>query len=57
MKKTTFSRTLICLNDIQQIDVPTKEEKAVLKNNGLGENVVTFDLEGRAEHVNEQILG
>ena len=56
-KKTTFTRILVCLNDSNQEVVPSKEEKAVLKNNGLGEKVVSFENDGDSSHVNEQILG
>ncbi|XP_041453549.1 uncharacterized protein LOC121406605 [Lytechinus variegatus] len=55
-KPSTFRRILVCLSDANQEVAPSKEERAILKSNGLGEMVVIFESEADSAHVDERIL-
>ncbi|XP_030853858.1 uncharacterized protein LOC115929288 [Strongylocentrotus purpuratus] len=55
-KTSTFGRIVLCLPGCNSEHVPTKEEKAILKNNGLGEVLISFETGGDSAHVQDQIL-
>lgn len=50
--KETWTHTFVCLSDIKDFDVPSREKKRRLKDGGLGEKKVIFnDKNGSFQHV------
>ena len=55
-KKSTWTRSFICLARVQQETLPTTNERITLTMAGLGEQKITFNKEGRASHVHAKIV-
>ena len=49
----TFQRTMVCLADKDQLNVPTSAEKITLRNNSLGEKKVNIPALASADRVKE----
>ena len=51
-----FTRSIVCLPGCNSEFVPTNDERAILKSNGIGEAAIDFKADGDAQYVQDQIL-
>lgn len=54
--KETWTHTFICLCESDQLAVPSREEKVILKEAGLGEKKITFEKYGGYQQLQSSLL-
>ena len=54
--KETWTHTFVCIAESDQWLIPSREEKIILKEAGLGEKRITFDKYGDYEHFHSSLL-